>query len=160
MTKRFRFVSVLAVTMGLVTSAPAVSQSANAASVISPGSAVTAMLNGAKAGGTVPALQSQSLDQGRLVVRVAKKGKRARALHRRRMRARSRSRRRAIRQGIAIGIGIAAIAIIANQTANSSNFRAAMRRCDRTYRSFDWETGTYVDYNGRVRVCPFVRQYF
>lgn len=67
-------------------------------------------------------------------------------------------RRRALNRGIGIGIGIGIIALIARESANSA-FQAAMRRCARDYRSFDWETGTYVTYDGDVRLCPYLRPY-
>lgn len=67
-------------------------------------------------------------------------------------------RRRALRRGIGIGIGLGIVALIARESANAE-FRAAMRRCDRRYRSFDWETGTYVNGQGRVRLCPYLRPY-
>lgn len=88
---------------------------------------------------------------------AAKKGRRGiRRFHRRR----SLRRRRALRTGIAIGVGIAIVGIIASQSVKSASFRAAMRRCALRYRSFDWETGTYVTYDGRVRLCPYLRPYY
>lgn len=34
--------------------------------------------------------------------------------------------------------------------------RWAKRKCARRYKSFDWHSGTYVTYGGRVRVCPYL----
>ncbi|KUO53908.1 MAG: hypothetical protein APF80_17110 [Alphaproteobacteria bacterium BRH_c36] len=67
-------------------------------------------------------------------------------------------RRRALNRGIGVAIGIGIIALIARESANSA-FQAAMRRCARDYRSFDWETGTYVTYGGDIRLCPYLRPY-
>ncbi len=38
-------------------------------------------------------------------------------------------------------------------------YRAAKRRCAARYRSYDWDSDTYVDYDGRVRTCRYVRPY-
>lgn len=35
--------------------------------------------------------------------------------------------------------------------------RWAKRKCARRFRSFDWYSGTYVTYGGRVRLCPYLR---
>jgi len=67
-------------------------------------------------------------------------------------------RRRALTRGIGIGVGIGILAIIARESANAE-FQSAMRRCARDYRSFDWDTGTYVSYGGQVRLCPYLRPY-
>jgi hypothetical protein len=32
-----------------------------------------------------------------------------------------------------------------------------MERCAEEYRSFDWETGTYITYDGEERICPYLR---
>jgi BA14K-like protein len=32
-----------------------------------------------------------------------------------------------------------------------------MERCAERYRSFDWETGTYINRYGEERVCPYLR---
>jgi hypothetical protein len=32
-----------------------------------------------------------------------------------------------------------------------------MERCAEEFRSFDWETGTYITYDGEERVCPYLR---
>jgi|GEM_PF-6715495 len=35
--------------------------------------------------------------------------------------------------------------------------RWAKRKCARRFKSFDWYSGTYVTYGGRVRLCPYLR---
>lgn len=35
--------------------------------------------------------------------------------------------------------------------------RWAKRKCARRFKSFDWYSGTYVTYSGRVRLCPYLR---
>ena len=72
---------------------------------------------------------------------------------------RNKRSRRGIHRGIEIGVGIAILAIIAAEAARSDGYDRAMRRCARDYRSFDWETGTYVTYGGRVRLCPYLGPY-
>jgi BA14K-like protein len=69
---------------------------------------------------------------------------------------RSRRSRRGTHRGIQIGVGIAILAIIAAEAARSNGYDRAMRRCARNYRSFDRETGTYVTYGGRVKLCPYL----
>lgn len=31
------------------------------------------------------------------------------------------------------------------------------RKCDRKFRSFEWDTGMYTTYGGERRVCPYLR---
>jgi len=31
------------------------------------------------------------------------------------------------------------------------------RKCDRRFRSFEWDTGMYTTYGGERRVCPYLR---
>jgi hypothetical protein len=62
-------------------------------------------------------------------------------------------------KGVEIGIGIAILGLLAAEAAKSSGYNKAMRRCARKYRSFDWESGTYVTYGGKVRLCPYLRPY-
>jgi len=31
------------------------------------------------------------------------------------------------------------------------------RKCDREFRSFEWDTGMYTTYGGERRVCPYLR---
>jgi uncharacterized protein YcfJ len=59
-------------------------------------------------------------------------------------------------------------AIIANQNSTVSrhrqhggdSYRDAKRRCASDYRSYDWESDTYVTYGGTVKLCPYVRSYY
>ncbi|MBU2583677.1 MAG: BA14K family protein [Alphaproteobacteria bacterium] len=93
------------------------------------------------------------------VKRIRPRTLRSARIVRRRLSPRHRyTRRRALTRGIGIGIGIGIVAIIAKHAAHSE-FQAAMRRCARDYRSFDWETGTYITYSGDVRLCPYLRPY-
>ncbi|MEO5342740.1 MAG: BA14K family protein [Gammaproteobacteria bacterium SHHR-1] len=56
-------------------------------------------------------------------------------------------------------------AIIANHNSQPSysgkgGYKSAKRRCDRDYRSYDWESDTFVTYGGVVKLCPYVRPYY
>jgi hypothetical protein len=57
----------------------------------------------------------------------------------------------AILGGLLIGGAIVAAAIAENRASDG-----AMRRCAANYRSFDPRSGTYIDRNGDVRVCPYL----
>lgn len=39
----------------------------------------------------------------------------------------------------------------------SAVYRDGMQRCAETFRSFDPNAGTYVTYQGEVRVCPYLQ---
>ena len=62
----------------------------------------------------------------------------------------------------AIGLGIAGAvigsAIIANDGYRSRRYRSVSGRqqCADTYRSFDWDSGTYMGYDGHRHVCPYL----
>lgn len=62
-------------------------------------------------------------------------------------------------KGVEIGIGIAILGLLAAEAAKSGGYSKAVRRCARTYRSFDRDSGTYVTYGGEVRLCPYLRPY-
>jgi hypothetical protein len=67
-----------------------------------------------------------------------------------------RDRRRSRNRAIGLGIGAAVVgAAIASSAARSD--RGAMQRCADTYRSFDWNSGTYTTYGGETVVCPYLR---
>ena len=34
---------------------------------------------------------------------------------------------------------------------------SASQRCAGTYRSFDWDSGTYIGYDGERHTCPYLR---
>jgi hypothetical protein len=56
-------------------------------------------------------------------------------------------------------------AIIANsnsqpQFSGKGAYRSAKRRCARDYRSYDWDSDTFVTYSGVVKLCPHVREYY
>jgi hypothetical protein len=40
-----------------------------------------------------------------------------------------------------------------------SGYRTAKRQCADEYRSYNWDTDTFVTYEGREKVCPYVRPY-
>lgn len=62
----------------------------------------------------------------------------------------------------AIGLGIAGAvigsAIIANEGYRARRYRSvsARQQCADTYRSFDWDSGTYMGYDGYRHVCPYL----
>ena len=64
----------------------------------------------------------------------------------------------------AIGLGIAGAiiggAIIANEGYRYRRYRyagvSARQQCADTYRSFDWDSGTYMGYDGYRHVCPYL----
>ncbi len=85
-----------------------------------------------------------------------------------RSRSSRRSRRgRDIGAGVAIGLGAAILGSIMSQqraqghgrAAYEAELEAAARRCAQRFRSFDWESGTYVTYGGEVRLCPYLEPY-
>jgi len=65
-------------------------------------------------------------------------------------------------RGRAIGLGIAGAiigsAIIANEGYRYRRYQSVSGRqqCANTYRSFDWDSGTYMGYDGVRRVCPYL----
>jgi len=76
------------------------------------------------------------------------------------VRYRRRYHRRGFGRGVAIGVG-AAIAggILLSEAARAESRRsrrAAWERCAARFRSFDWETGTYVNAAGERRTCPYL----
>jgi hypothetical protein len=59
-------------------------------------------------------------------------------------------------------VGVLVGAAIASQSTgrrHHSGYQAAKRRCDRNYRSYDWDSDTFVTYSGKVKLCPYVRAY-
>ncbi len=64
----------------------------------------------------------------------------------------------------AIGLGIAGAiigsAIIANEGYRYRSHRysgvSGRQQCADTYRSFDWDSGTYMGYDGHRHVCPYL----
>ena len=70
------------------------------------------------------------------------------------------------RRGRNVGLGIAAAIIggvvIANATRSNGYYErrhrgsGAAQRCADTYRSFDWQSGTYLGYDGDRHVCPYL----
>jgi len=95
------------------------------------------------------------LKPGRKQLKIAKKRRRSGRRHRQYKR---RHKYRNVQRDIAIGVGIAILGIIAEETARG-DYDNAMRRCARDYRSFEWETGTYITYGGQVRLCPYLNPY-
>jgi len=65
-------------------------------------------------------------------------------------------------RGGGIGLGIAGAiigsAIIANEGYRYRRYQGVSGRqqCANTYRSFDWDSGTYMGYDGVRRVCPYL----
>jgi len=92
---------------------------------------------------------------GQKQIKIAKRRRRSERRYRRYKR---RRKYRNVQRDIAIGVGIAILGIIAEEAARG-NYENAMRRCARDYRSFEWETGTYITYGGRVRLCPYLVPY-
>ena len=41
-----------------------------------------------------------------------------------------------------------------------NGYRAAKRRCDRRYRSYNWRTDKFTTYSGVKKLCPYVRPYY
>jgi hypothetical protein len=72
-----------------------------------------------------------------------------------------------------VGLGIAAAIIggvVISQAARANNYSggyyerryrasgsSAAQHCADTYRSFDWDSGTYMGYDGERHVCPYLR---
>lgn len=65
-------------------------------------------------------------------------------------------------RGAAIGLGIAGAivgsAIIANEGYRYRRYDgvSGAQRCANTYRSYDWDSGTYMGYDGVRRTCPYL----
>lgn len=96
------------------------------------------------------------LSEGENVQLVQRRGRSYRRGPRARDRRSYRDRRRSRGRDVGIGIGAVIVGgIIASQAARAD--RQAMLQCDARFRSFDWDTGTYVTYGGDVRVCPYLR---
>lgn len=57
--------------------------------------------------------------------------------------------------GVIIG-SIIAGALIASAIQEGRARETDMERCAARFRSFDWETGTYITYEGEERVCPYL----
>ena len=95
------------------------------------------------------------LKPGRKQTKIAKRRRRSGQRYRR---YRRRHKYRNVQRDIAIGVGIAILGIIIEEAARG-DYENAMRRCARDYRSFEWETGTYITYGGRVRLCPYLAPY-
>ena len=72
-------------------------------------------------------------------------------------------------RGRNIGLGIAAAivgGVIISQAARADGYgyrrtryagRSAAQQCADTYRSYDWDSGTYMGYDGERHVCPYLR---
>lgn len=62
-------------------------------------------------------------------------------------------------RNIGLGIGAAIIGgVIISQAARAGTYsQGARQHCADTYRSFDWESGTYMGYDGERHVCPYLR---
>jgi hypothetical protein len=72
-------------------------------------------------------------------------------------------------RGRNVGLGIAAAivgGVVLSQAARSNGYydrryrtsgSSAAQRCADTYRSFDWDSGTYMGYDGERHVCPYLR---
>jgi hypothetical protein len=68
---------------------------------------------------------------------------------------RHRNRRRNRNVG-SLFLGTVAGLIIANAIRENRARDSDMQACADRYRSFDWDTGTYVGYDGERHVCPYL----
>ena len=69
-----------------------------------------------------------------------------------------RSRGRGI-GGFVAGAMLVAAASSRSSRATSDGYMAAKRRCASKYKSYDWESDTYIARGGRVKTCKFVKRY-
>jgi hypothetical protein len=65
-------------------------------------------------------------------------------------------------RNIGIGIGAAIIGgVIVSQALRAERYRtysgSGRQQCADTFRSFDWDSGTYMGYDGVRHVCPYLR---
>jgi hypothetical protein len=60
-----------------------------------------------------------------------------------------------INPGAFIALGI--LGALINSGYSESQARSAMERCDRRFRSFEWDTGLYTTFGGDKRLCPYLR---
>lgn len=103
---------------------------------------------------------------------VAESSRELRLAHKRHRRDGRRHSRRYSRRNNWVGPAVAGVilgAIIANETSkprrhyrnyDRRDYRAAKRRCDDKYRSYDWDSDTFVTYGGKVKLCPYVKPYY
>ncbi len=134
-----------------------------------PANTMSSVMNLSRAGNLLPlqtpASESRSLQKAvKVAKRVKRRGRRGRRGYRKRRKGGG------IPKGVAIGLGIAILGIMAEEAAQSggyggdygydNGYENAMRACARRFRSFDWDSGTYVTYGGSVRLCPYLRPYW
>lgn len=46
------------------------------------------------------------------------------------------------------------------RTGGNNAYLSAKRRCAQKYRSYDWDSDSFVTYGGVVKLCPYVRSYY
>lgn len=71
------------------------------------------------------------------------------------------------RRGVGLGIAAAIIGgVVISQAVRADGYGyrrhrqagySASQRCADTYRSFDWDSGTYMGYDGERHTCPYLR---
>ncbi|RIA47458.1 BA14K family protein [Dichotomicrobium thermohalophilum] len=61
--------------------------------------------------------------------------------------------------GVAVGVigSLIAQGIAEERAREIRNEEWRWRKCDREFRSFEWDTGMYTTYSGHRRVCPYLR---
>ena len=61
--------------------------------------------------------------------------------------------------GLAVGIigSLIAQGIAEEHADRYGDSEWRWRKCDRKFRSFEWDTGMYTTYGGERRVCPYLR---
>jgi len=61
--------------------------------------------------------------------------------------------------GLAVGIigSIIAHGVAREHADRYGDDEWRWRKCDREFRSFEWDTGMYTTYGGERRVCPYLR---
>ncbi len=68
-------------------------------------------------------------------------------------------RRRAFGAGIAVGVigSLIAQGVAESRAREIRDDEWRWEKCDRRFRSFEWDTGMYTTYGGERRLCPYLR---
>lgn len=105
----------------------------------------------------VPAAAADIGTRGDLVEQVRYRGHGFRGGHRHHRHYGGRHRGRGWVGPAIIGSAIIGSAIAASRSGYASGYNSRRQQCADTYRSFDWDSGTYQPFNGPRQLCPYLR---
>lgn len=129
------------------------SMARNAAPQVTPLTGISAPITNSIGAGVIPRTGVQVTAPQKTFQVAKKRSKSARRFVKKRRRAHRRARR--YNPGAWIAVGIIAALIAEGMAYDDIDY--AMQRCAERYYSFDWRTGTYITYDGRERLCPYLR---